>query len=135
MLFGALENLAGGPSLGPSFLWAVFLLRVPHSFAFCAKGWEARSPLSTRRTRRVGSVFPPLPGTQGWGTPGCGDSKTDVPPADLAFQWLERSVDTGFACWPFFRRDPCLKNLRSDARFELLVSSLQAKYPDHLGLL
>ena len=54
---------------------------------------------------------------------------------DLAFQWLERSVDTGFACWPFFRRDPCLKNLRSDPRFELLVSSLQAKYPDHLGLL
>ena len=54
---------------------------------------------------------------------------------DRAFQWLERSVDTGFACWPFFRRDPCLKNLRSDPRFELLVSSLQAKYPDHLGLL
>ena len=54
---------------------------------------------------------------------------------DLAFQWLERSVDTGFACWPFFRRDPCLKKLRSDPRFELLVSSLQAKYPDHLGLL
>jgi tetratricopeptide (TPR) repeat protein len=55
--------------------------------------------------------------------------------SDLGFQWLERSVDTGFACWPFFMRDPCLKNLRSDARFELLVSSLQAKYPDHLGLL
>ena len=54
---------------------------------------------------------------------------------DRAFQWLERSVDTGFACWPFFRRDPCLKKLRSDPRFELLVSSLQAKYPDHLGLL
>ncbi len=31
-------------------------------------------------------------------------------------------------------RDPCLKNLRSDPRFELLVSSLQAKYPDQLGL-
>ncbi len=55
--------------------------------------------------------------------------------SDLGFQWLERSVDTGFACWPFFMRDPCLKNLRSDARFELLVSSLQAKYPDQLGLL
>ncbi len=54
---------------------------------------------------------------------------------DVAFEWLERSVDTGFACWPFFLRDPCLKNLRRHPQFELLVSSLQAKYPDHLGLL
>lgn len=53
---------------------------------------------------------------------------------EVAFPWLERSVDTGFACWPFFLKDPCLKNLRSHAQFELLVSSLQAKYPDHLGL-
>jgi DNA-binding winged helix-turn-helix (wHTH) protein/tetratricopeptide (TPR) repeat protein len=52
-----------------------------------------------------------------------------------AFEWLERSVGTGFACWPFFMKDPCLQNLRSLAEFEVLVSSLQAKYPDHLGLL
>ena len=31
----------------------------------------------------------------------------------VAFEWLERSVSTGFACWPFFLRDPCLQNLRS----------------------
>lgn len=54
---------------------------------------------------------------------------------DIAMEWLERSVDTGFACWPFFLKDPCLKNLRRHPRFELLVSSLQAKYLDHLGLL
>jgi DNA-binding winged helix-turn-helix (wHTH) protein/tetratricopeptide (TPR) repeat protein len=52
-----------------------------------------------------------------------------------AFAWLERSVSTGFACWPFFMKDPCLRNLRGLAEFELLVSSLQARYPDHLGLL
>jgi tetratricopeptide (TPR) repeat protein len=52
-----------------------------------------------------------------------------------AFAWLERSVDTGFACWPFFLKDPCLENLRRHVQFELLVSSLQAKYPDHLGVL
>lgn len=52
-----------------------------------------------------------------------------------AFEWLERSVATGFACWPFFLQDPCLKNLRALSEFETLVSSLQAKYPDHLGLL
>jgi DNA-binding winged helix-turn-helix (wHTH) protein/tetratricopeptide (TPR) repeat protein len=52
-----------------------------------------------------------------------------------AFEWLERCVSTGFACWPFFQKDLCLRNLHSLAEFEVLVSSLQAKYPDHLGLL
>jgi DNA-binding winged helix-turn-helix (wHTH) protein/tetratricopeptide (TPR) repeat protein len=54
---------------------------------------------------------------------------------EAAFEWLERSVSTGFACWPFFMKDPCLQNLRSLPQFEVLVSSLQAKYLDHLGLL
>jgi tetratricopeptide (TPR) repeat protein len=54
---------------------------------------------------------------------------------ETAFDWLERSVSSGFACWPFFRKDPCLENLRKFPGFEVLVSSLQAKYPDHLGLL
>ena len=52
-----------------------------------------------------------------------------------AFEWLERSVSTGFACWPFFVKDPCLQSLHGLTVFEDLVSSLQAKYPDHLGLL
>ena len=52
-----------------------------------------------------------------------------------AFEWLERSVGSGFACWPYFLKDPGLDNLRGLPEFDLLVSSLQAKYPDHLGLL
>ena len=54
---------------------------------------------------------------------------------ETAFEWLERSVGTGFACWPFFLKDPSLQSLRVLPEFELLVSSLQARYPDHLGLL
>jgi DNA-binding winged helix-turn-helix (wHTH) protein/tetratricopeptide (TPR) repeat protein len=54
---------------------------------------------------------------------------------ETAFEWLERSVSTGFACWPFFLKDPCLQSLHGLPEFELLVSSLQARYPDHLGLL
>jgi DNA-binding winged helix-turn-helix (wHTH) protein/tetratricopeptide (TPR) repeat protein len=54
---------------------------------------------------------------------------------EAAFEWLERSVSNGFACWPFFLKDPWLKNLQEFPEFEVLVSSLQAKYPDHLGLL
>jgi tetratricopeptide (TPR) repeat protein len=52
-----------------------------------------------------------------------------------AFEWLERSVGTGFACWPYFMKDRCLQNLRGMPEFELLVSTLQAKYPDNLGVL
>jgi DNA-binding winged helix-turn-helix (wHTH) protein/tetratricopeptide (TPR) repeat protein len=54
---------------------------------------------------------------------------------ETAFEWLERSVSTGFACWPFFLKDPCLASLRGLPEFDLLISALQAKYPDHLGLL
>src|SRR5712672_2452436 len=54
---------------------------------------------------------------------------------EAALEWLERSVSNGFACWPFFLKDPYLKNLRELPAFEVMVSSLQAKYPDHLGLL
>ena len=54
---------------------------------------------------------------------------------ETAFEWLERSVSTGFACWPYFLRDPCLASVRSLPEFELLITALQAKYPDHLGLL
>jgi DNA-binding winged helix-turn-helix (wHTH) protein/tetratricopeptide (TPR) repeat protein len=54
---------------------------------------------------------------------------------EAAFEWLERSVTSGFACWPFFLKDPYLKNIRELPEFEVLVSSLQGRYPDHLGLL
>jgi DNA-binding winged helix-turn-helix (wHTH) protein/tetratricopeptide (TPR) repeat protein len=54
---------------------------------------------------------------------------------DVALDWLERGANTGFACWPLFMNDPCLQNLRNLPEFETLVSSLQSKYPDHLGLL
>ena len=52
-----------------------------------------------------------------------------------AFEWLERAVNHGFACWPFFLKDSCLQNLRSLPEFDTLIGSLQTKYPDHLGLL
>jgi DNA-binding winged helix-turn-helix (wHTH) protein/tetratricopeptide (TPR) repeat protein len=54
---------------------------------------------------------------------------------DTAFEWLERSVTTGFACWPFFLKDPSLASLHGKPEFELLISSLQAKYPNSLGQL
>jgi hypothetical protein len=42
--------------------------------------------------------------------------------------WLERGVDTGFACWPFFRIDPHLESLREKTEFARLVTDLEHEY-------
>ncbi len=54
---------------------------------------------------------------------------------ETAFEWLERSVATGFACWPFFLKDPCLTSLQKMPDFEILITALQGRYPNHLGML
>ena len=45
-----------------------------------------------------------------------------------AFGWLERSVKTGNPCWPFFKVDPHLDNVRSESRFQRLVADLERDY-------
>lgn len=45
-----------------------------------------------------------------------------------AMAWLERSVNTGFPCWPFFRIDPALKNVRPLPEFQGLVKALEGKF-------
>jgi DNA-binding SARP family transcriptional activator len=45
-----------------------------------------------------------------------------------AMAWLERSVNTGFACWPFFRLDPFLENLHEEPAFKRLVAELEQTY-------
>ena len=42
--------------------------------------------------------------------------------------WLERSVDTGFPCWPFFLVDPHLESLREQPEFKRLIADLEHKY-------
>jgi len=42
--------------------------------------------------------------------------------------WLQRSVDTGNPCWPFFKIDPHLENLRPNPGFQRLVASLEREY-------
>jgi serine/threonine-protein kinase len=47
---------------------------------------------------------------------------------EKALAWLERSVDTGFACWPFFRRDPHLESLWLLPAFERMVADLERTF-------
>jgi len=51
-------------------------------------------------------------------------------------QWLERSVESGFPCWTFFRLDPSLSNLRPLPEFQSLTSGLEKEFsslPIHLS--
>jgi eukaryotic-like serine/threonine-protein kinase len=45
-----------------------------------------------------------------------------------AMGWLEHSVNTGNPCWPFFKVDPHLDNLRAEPRFQRLVADLEREY-------
>ncbi len=47
---------------------------------------------------------------------------------DHALAWLQRSIDTGNPCWPFFRIHPHLEPVRSDPRFTQLIAELERKY-------
>jgi TolB-like protein/Flp pilus assembly protein TadD len=47
---------------------------------------------------------------------------------EKAMAWLERSVDTGFPCWPFFLVDPHLESLREQPEFKRLIADLEHKY-------
>jgi serine/threonine protein kinase len=47
---------------------------------------------------------------------------------EKAMAWLERSVDTGNPCWPFFLLDPHLENLRQEPAFKRLVADLETMY-------
>ena len=42
---------------------------------------------------------------------------------------LERAVDTGFPCWPFFLRDGSLDSLRGLPEFGDLIAALQSEFP------
>lgn len=48
--------------------------------------------------------------------------------AETAMGWLEKSVDSGFACWPFIRTDPHLESLRDKPAFKRLVGDLETTY-------
>ncbi|HUQ90516.1 MAG TPA: protein kinase [Bryobacteraceae bacterium] len=47
---------------------------------------------------------------------------------ERALAWLERTVDAGFPCWPFFKIDPHLECLHGVPAFKRLVTDLERKY-------
>jgi TolB-like protein len=47
---------------------------------------------------------------------------------DEAREWLRRSIETGFACYPWFERDPLLEPLRRDAGSRALFDELKRRW-------
>jgi non-specific serine/threonine protein kinase len=47
---------------------------------------------------------------------------------ERALAWLEKSVDTGNPCWPFFKANPYFENLRGEPRFQRLIGDLEREY-------
>lgn len=42
-----------------------------------------------------------------------------------ALGWIDQAVNTGFRCWPFFRVDPCLSNLRKSPEFQDFIAEIE----------
>ena len=47
-----------------------------------------------------------------------------------AMTWLQRAIETGFPCYPFFVSDPWLAPLRNDASFRALLHELESKHAE-----
>jgi tetratricopeptide (TPR) repeat protein len=47
---------------------------------------------------------------------------------ERAMAWLERTVEAGFRCWPFFKIDPFLECLHETPEFKRLVTDLERRY-------
>ena len=47
---------------------------------------------------------------------------------DSAIEWLQKSVNEGFNCYPLFERDENLANLKGDSRFVSLMAAERKRY-------
>jgi hypothetical protein len=47
---------------------------------------------------------------------------------DQARAWLQRSIETGFACYPWYLRDPLLEPLRGDEASRALLDNLKRRW-------
>ncbi len=45
-----------------------------------------------------------------------------------ALDWLEKTAEDGFPCYPWFDKDPCLQNIRNEPRFKALIKRLRMQW-------
>jgi DNA-binding winged helix-turn-helix (wHTH) protein/TolB-like protein len=59
---------------------------------------------------------------------GAAFAQLQEPAASL--EWLERAADTGFPCYPWFKRDRLLDPIRNDPRFTRLLARVQVTHEE-----
>ena len=52
-----------------------------------------------------------------------------------ALKWLKKSAEDGNPCYPEFKNDANLQNLRSDPEFQAFILKLQGEYERNRALL
>jgi hypothetical protein len=45
-------------------------------------------------------------------------------------RWLSQAAASGFACYPWFERDPLLDPIRNDGRFSAFMRELRRSWED-----
>ncbi len=48
--------------------------------------------------------------------------------ADKAIVWIEKAIELGWVAYPFYENDPNLKNVRTDPRFQQILTSLKSQW-------
>jgi TolB-like protein/DNA-binding winged helix-turn-helix (wHTH) protein len=61
---------------------------------------------------------------------GLGTAYAQLREPATALRWLSRAAATGFACYPWFERDPLLDPVRKDARFSAFMRELRRSWED-----
>ena len=61
---------------------------------------------------------------------GLGATYAQLGDAPAALRWLSRAATTGFACYPWYDRDPLLDPVRGDARFVAFIDDLRRSWED-----
>ena len=54
---------------------------------------------------------------------------------EQAAKWLANASDDGFPCYPLFKRDANLNNLRKDPKFAELMARLKKQWEGYNSLL
>jgi hypothetical protein len=47
---------------------------------------------------------------------------------EKALEWLRRSAEHGFPCYPLFRGDPYLESLRNDPEFQAFLLRMKEQW-------
>jgi TolB-like protein/DNA-binding winged helix-turn-helix (wHTH) protein/tetratricopeptide (TPR) repeat protein len=61
---------------------------------------------------------------------GLGTAYAQLRDPPTALRWLSQAAATGFACYPWFERDPLLDPIRTDARFSAFMRELRRSWED-----